>query len=431
MFRKDVERFRRCFGARCKLYVGMGSSETGMVLECFLAPDMECRTERLPLGFPAQGTDVLIVDEHGNDLGAGQSGEIAVSSRYLSPGYWRRPELTAAAFRTDPLDRARRLYLTGDLGFRLPNGCFFHTGRKDSQIKIRGARVEPAEVEAALLRLRDVREAIVLPITGRRGEVRLFAYVTPERGSALDTAAIREHARACLPEPMVPSLFRVLDDFPRLPSGKVDRQALPQHDAAAPLQEDYSETARLTMLETQLRAVWQDLLHADGVGVGDDFFELGGDSLLAANLIARVEELFDRRLRFEDFPNPLTIEVLSRILLERSGEIFQAPVVVLQPNGSKPPLFFSTVTSKPAASTAGISRDAWTATGRWLQFIRMGSTGAPFPTPSRRWRRILSPGSWPCAPADRICWAGTATAASSPSRWRARWRARAATSAPC
>jgi thioesterase domain-containing protein len=171
MFAKDVERFKRHFGAHCLLTIGMGTSESGHLFEFGVDKDTECPTDLLPVGYAVEDTETFLLDANGEPVGVGRVGEIAVRGSFVSPGYWRCPELTAKKFRPDPQGGKARIYLTGDLGCMLPDGCVFHLGRNDARARIRGQSVEIPEVEAALLQVPGVNEVAVVAeekLAGRR-----------------------------------------------------------------------------------------------------------------------------------------------------------------------------------------------------------------------------------------------------------------------
>jgi len=243
----------------------------------------------LPVGYPAEDKEILLLDEDGAEVGGDAVGEIAVRSRFLSPGYWRRPDLTAAAFRPDPAGGPERIYRTGDLGRRLPDGCLIHLGRKDFQVKIRGFRVEVAEVEGALLSLPTVQEAVVVAREDRPGDRRLVAYLVPTARPAPTVSALRQALAATLPDYMVPAAFVALDTLPKTPGGKVDRRALPAPGRARPAL-DQPLVAPRTPVEATVGAIWQEVLGLDEIGLHDNFFDLGGHSLAASQVIARVTE---------------------------------------------------------------------------------------------------------------------------------------------
>jgi hypothetical protein len=234
---------------------------------------------------------VLLLDGDGKAVGANQVGEIAVRSHYLSAGYWRRPDLTAAAFLADPEGGAARIFRTGDLGCMLPDGCLVHRGRKDSHVKIRGYSVELAEIEAALIELDGVKEAVVATKENRQGNQVLVAYVVPTEASPVPVGAFRKGLAEKLPDYMMPSAFIVLDRFPRIGPGKVNLRALPAPGTARP-DLDVAFALPRTPVEEKIVEIWSQLLDVDQVGIHDHFLDLGGDSLLASRIISRVIEVF-------------------------------------------------------------------------------------------------------------------------------------------
>ena len=214
-------------------------------------------------------------------------GEIGVRSRFLSRGYWRRPDLTAQRFMPDPAGGAERLYLTGDLGRLLSDGALVQLGRKDAQAKVRGFLIEPAEVEAALMDDPGIREAAVMVLQDARGEGRLAAYVVPGEPPGPSIEAIRQRLQGRLPPHMVPSFITVLEAMPLTPNGKVARHALPVPGRSRPPLETPFVPPR-TPVEEQLARIWADILDLEAVGVHDRFVDLGGASLDAGRICAWV-----------------------------------------------------------------------------------------------------------------------------------------------
>jgi hypothetical protein len=231
--------------------------------------------------------EILLLGDDGNEVEPNQIGEIAVRSRYLCPGYWRKPDLTRAAFLSDAESGEERTYRTGDLGLMLEDGCLFHMGRKDFQVKLRGHRIEVAEIEAALLSAGNIKEALVTLRDDGPGDQRLVAYLVPAGRPAPTVALLRRALSEKLPGYMVPSAFVIMDALPLLPNGKVDRRALPIPGRARPdLVNPF--VAPRTSVEEVLASIWAEVLGLDQVGVHDNFLELGGDSLLAGRVISRV-----------------------------------------------------------------------------------------------------------------------------------------------
>jgi hypothetical protein len=241
----------------------------------------------MPVGRPLPGMEVLIRDEEGRPVRPGEVGEMCVRSRYLSPGYWRRPDLTARAFLPDPDGGDRRIYRTGDLGMLGPDGLLRHRGRVDFQLKVRGYTIQAGDVEAALREIDAVAEAVATAQDQDGGIGRLVAHLTLRAGPRPTVTELRQALARTLPDYMVPSAFVILDEMPKTPTGKVNRKALPPPGTARPELANPFVAPR-TPLEAALAAVWRDVLGLDEVGVNDAFLELGGNSLLAARVVNRV-----------------------------------------------------------------------------------------------------------------------------------------------
>lgn len=276
---------------------------------------------QVPIGRPIANHRVHLLGRYGRPIPAGVSGEIHLGGEGLARGYWNRPDLTAERFRPDPfgVQPGSRLYRTGDLGRYREDGTIEYLGRKDLQIKVRGHRIEPGEVEAALARHPRVGQAAVAAHRDASGENRLVAYVVPAGSEALPIQALRADLARTLPDAMIPSLFVSLTALPRTPSGKLDRAALPAPEAADRPREAPYEAPR-TDLERTLCALWSELLGVDRVGIQDDFFALGGHSLLATRLVSRIRKQtrFDVPLRlvFE----ARTVAALALAISQRQAE---------------------------------------------------------------------------------------------------------------
>jgi amino acid adenylation domain-containing protein len=291
MTRGDVELFRRHCPRGSALVHGLGITEAGTVRHFFIDHETAIPDGPVPLGYALPDVEVVLLREDGTEAGVGEPGEIAVRSRYLSPGYWRRPDVTRARFLADPAGGPERTYLTGDVGVMLPGDCLVHQGRKDFQVKVRGHRIEIEEVEGALAALDGIRDAVVALWDGGTGEAQLVAYVVPDRGPLPAVGALRRTLGATLPAHMIPSAFVALDAIPLTAQGKVDRRGLPPPPRQRP---DLGAPAvpPRTPVERALADIWADVLGLDVVGVDDEFLDLGGDSLRAAQIAARARERF-------------------------------------------------------------------------------------------------------------------------------------------
>jgi len=206
---------------------GLSSSETGQLTTYLLNDNIDVLGDDVPVGYPVQDKEILLLDDAGNEVGVNQVGEIVVRSRYLATGYWLRPELTEAKFKADTKGNGQRLCFTGDLGLRLPDGCLVHKGRKDFRVKIRGYGLELEEVEKVFLSHPAVHEAVVVTRDNEAGESRLIAYYTCRFSERHTVSDLRKFINERLPDHMTPSAFVRLDALPLNPNGKVDRRALP------------------------------------------------------------------------------------------------------------------------------------------------------------------------------------------------------------
>jgi hypothetical protein len=289
---------------------GFGATETGPVLFYFTDPEMRLPDNTVPLGYVAEDAEVLSLDENDAEVGNNRTGEIAVKSPYLACGYWRQPERTQAVFRPDPAGGEARIYHTGDLGHRLPDGCFEYLGRRDWQVKIRGHRIEVVEVERALLEIPAVAEAVVMPWEFQEGDTRLVAYLVPAKDSGVAVNEAQHFLQAKLPGYIVPSTFVRLDALPLTPSGKTDRRTLPSANQAGPMLEE-SFVAPHTPGEQQVAEIWSTLLGLERVGIHDHFFELRGHSLLSMQLFSRILEALHVEVPLVRFFDTPTVAALA------------------------------------------------------------------------------------------------------------------------
>jgi amino acid adenylation domain-containing protein len=294
---RDVRRMRR-LAPGASLASFYGATETPQGMGWLPVPDaLGCGEPvgaelgwLLPVGHGIDDVQLLVVNGAGRLAGIGEMGEVCIRTPYLSRGYLGQPKLTRERFAANPFlagaPAEDRMYRTGDLGRFLPDGRVALAGRSDLQVKVRGFRIELGEIEAHLQALPGVRGAVVAAHDAGEDR-RLVAYVVPEAPGALVPEALREALLQRLPEPMVPSLYVAIERIPLTPNGKVDRRALPAPDAGGLLGR-MGRTAPRTPVEAALCAVWQEVLGLGEVGVEDNFFALGGDSILAIQVAARM-----------------------------------------------------------------------------------------------------------------------------------------------
>jgi acyl carrier protein len=316
----------------------LGSTEAEVSRRYFADHDTEIEEALVPVGYPIEDKEVLVLGDDGAAAAVDVVGEIAIRSRYLCLGYWQEPELTAAAFRPDPSDEEKLIHRTGDLGRMRSDGCLVHVGRKDAQVKVRGYRVDVAEVEAALLDLPAVKDAVVVARHAPDGDPRLVAYLVASSPAAPVTT-LRRHLAGTLPAYMLPAAFVWLDALPQTPNGKVDRLALPDSGEGRRELAGYTFVTPRTPRERELAMIWERILDVRPVGVTDDFFELGGDSLAAVSLFLEIEKTYGTDLPLATLFQAPTIERMVP-LLERDGSSGLRPsLVAIQPAGVKPPFF--------------------------------------------------------------------------------------------
>ena len=326
VYRSDAEQYRKHLPHDFIFVNRLGCTEADVISMYFIDKNTWVSGNTVQCGFGPQDKQVLVLDEEGSEVGINQTGEIAVRSRYLSPGYWKRPDLTKANFLPDPDSGDQRIYLTGDLGQMRPDGCPEHLGRKDFQLKIRGYRVEAAEVEMALFERTDVQEAVAVAREDLPGNHRLFAYVVPASQPAPSIASLRSSLQEKLPEYMVPSAFVFLDALPTLPNGKLNRRELPPPLSARPELGTPLVGGR-TPVERALLEIWSAVLGLDEVGVHDNFLELGGDSLLSGQVVARVIGEFRVDLPLRSlFQAPTVADMALAITQRRAKAADQADI---------------------------------------------------------------------------------------------------------
>ncbi|HEX2190565.1 MAG TPA: amino acid adenylation domain-containing protein, partial [Longimicrobiaceae bacterium] len=284
-----VREWFRGLGAR--LHNHYGPSETHVATRLTLGGGADGWPALPGIGRPIANARAHVLDRGLGLLPAGVPGELCLGGACLARGYLDRPGATAERFVPDPFagEPGARMYRTGDRVRRLADGTLEFLGRLDQQVKVRGFRVEPGEVEAALEGHPDVREAVVTVRGDAPGDRRLAAYVVAEDGAAPGADALRAHLRERLPEYMVPAPVTVLERLPLTPSGKVDRRALPAPDASAGRA---GHVAPRTPTEEKVARIWAEVLEVERVGVHDGFFHLGGHSLLATRVASRVRAAF-------------------------------------------------------------------------------------------------------------------------------------------
>lgn len=275
--------------------------------------------EAVVLGRPMRNTCFHVLDARGGLLPDGLAGELWIGGLGLARGYHGRPDLSAERFRPDPFEAghapgsapAARLYRTGDRVRRRHDGTLVYLGRLDHQVKLRGYRIEPGEIESLLMQQPGVREALVIVREDSPGDQQLVAYVTPVAQALLDPGALKDALRHSLPDYMVPAAVVQLPALPLTPNGKVDRAGLPAPVGAGAGGAAQADTTLRSPTEEALAAIWRDVLHVAEVGPAGDFFDLGGHSLLATQVASRIRLAFEVELPLAVLFEARTLEQLA------------------------------------------------------------------------------------------------------------------------
>jgi len=322
----------------CRLHNHYGPTETHVVTALTLEGDPQQWPDLPSIGRPIANARVYVLDRQLQPMPIGVSGELYIGGASVARGYLNRPDLTEQRFIGDPYgsDPRGRLYRTGDLGRWRPDGTLEYLGRNDDQVKLRGFRIEPGEIESQLARHGRIKEAAVIAREDVSGEKRLVAYVTSrEEGICPSAEELRAYLKRALPEYMVPSAFVALDALPLTPSGKLDRRALP---VPAEQPQAHYEGPR-TSTEVRLAAIWSEVLRAPLIGRSDDFFALGGHSLLALQVVARIRDWFHVELPLKELFDQPTLQSLATCIdrtLAGGGARSIAPVVPREWSGPAP-----------------------------------------------------------------------------------------------
>ena len=309
----------------CLIFNHYGPTETTVgVLTYQIKAENAAISDTVPLGVPLPNTQIYLLDSQLQPVPIGVAGELYIGGAGVARGYLNQPELTAEKFIPHPFNQKaeNRLYKTGDLARYLPDGNIEFLGRIDHQIKLRGFRIELGEIEAALSQHPSVRETVILLQENELNNQRLIAYIVADSKIATQGAELidnlRSYLKEKLPEYMIPSAFVVLKFLPLTPNGKIDRQALPAPETAANFTDNF--VAPRTSVEAILASIWSQLLGLKKVGIHDNFFDLGGHSLLITQLLAKIRESFQIELPLRVlFEAPTVAGLAEKIEIKESG----------------------------------------------------------------------------------------------------------------
>lgn len=298
LYAEDLLTLRDRLGWTCPVVHRLASSEAGIIAEWRVDLNVIETEAMVPVGYPVQDREITIIDDNGQELPHGETGEIVIRGDYLANGYWGRSDLTQNKFTANPTPKcaSRQRFVTGDIGYFQTNGLLNYLGRKDSMVKIRGYRIELGAVENAMRAVDGVTNATVLVKKNRRNSESLLAYAQRAQGVDLNAFTVRTEIQKQLPNYMVPRRIIMMDEFPLSAGGKVAVQKLPDLGRNRPegMPKVIPPQGRI---EAVLAEIWADVLEIDEIGRDDDFFDLGGDSLealqVAMTLQKRIGEVFE------------------------------------------------------------------------------------------------------------------------------------------
>ena len=310
--RTDVELFKKNFTEPALLINGLGCTETLTYCWCFLSTTCDVPEGNLPVGWETIDYSVSIVDAQGKPVALNDHGEMIVHSEYLADGYWQNSQLTEERFGRSDVDN-RKYFRTGDLGVRRPDGCIEVQGRIDDQVKIRGNRIELGEVEQALMKIPVVHQVAVIPTKDEENK-RLITFFVPVESVANLTEMLRQSLIELLPLHMIPSQFVAVESIPLTVSGKVDRELLLSRLETTDLSTEI--TAPRNDVEKKLVEIWRKLLDLKVLGIHDNFFSVGGDSMIAMHVLSRMKNV-DVAVSLREFNEYPTIAGLSALTENR------------------------------------------------------------------------------------------------------------------
>lgn len=304
-----------------QIYHAYGPTETTI---CSTATKLLPSDETYSIGRPLANTRLYVLDGKGQPVPVGVPGELYIGGEGVADGYWNRPELTAARFVSDPFAASpnSRLYRTGDLVRYRPDGDLVFLGRIDGQVKVRGYRIELGEIETILLRHERVQKCAVVVREDASKDKQLVAYFEPQKGSRLSAGDLRAHLKKSLPDYMLPSAFVRMERLPLLPSAKIDRTALPAPQKTRAVVSGSHFVAPRNAVETKVAGIWGSVLGlaAEGVGIRDNFYDMGGSSLKAVQVCFQVRNHFRTELPLAIFYEDPTIQGIASFLANRRSD---------------------------------------------------------------------------------------------------------------
>ncbi len=319
LYPSDVKRWMDVFGERIKLLNFYGPTETTLIKSCHVVEPADAARSSVPIGKPIKGAAMMVIDQNGQPCSVGDVGEIYIRTPYCAFGYYGEPELTKEVFIQNPFsdDPTDIVYKTGDYGRLLPDGSFEMFGRRDDQVKIRGVRIELGEIENLLRGNTAVGDVAVIDRDDGEGNKILVAYVTMSNGAG--TESLRQYLAEYLAEEMLPSAFVQMERLPRTLNGKIDRKALPAL-ATVQAEREIGDSTPRGPVEEIVAGIWSEVLKLPTVGRADNFFNLGGHSLLVTHAILRVRDILKVELPIRSLFDAPTVAEFSELITKRISE---------------------------------------------------------------------------------------------------------------
>ncbi|HKR11859.1 MAG TPA: amino acid adenylation domain-containing protein [Pyrinomonadaceae bacterium] len=329
LYPADVKRWMDVFGDRVRLFNIYGTTETSLSKFTYEIKPEDVARPSIPVGKTMKGSAMMLVDQHGQPCGVGDVGEIYIRTPYRSHGYYGEPELTRQVFIQNPFndDPNDLVHKTGDYGRLLEDGNLEHLGRRDQQVQVRGVRVELGEIENLLRSNEEISDVAVIDRDDANGNKFLVAYVTMNQG--FNSERLREYLAERLPETMLPSAFVELDQLPRTLNGKIDRKALPSLESLQ-AKRDAEQSSPRTPLEEIVAGIWCEVLRLPAVLRTDDFFNLGGHSLLVTQVILRVRETLNVELPIRSLFEAPTVERFAELIGEQINQGSQSELTPIE-----------------------------------------------------------------------------------------------------
>ena len=313
----DIKKFFELFGQRVQLINLYGTTETTLVKLFYRVQESDVNRVSVPVGRPMSGAQAMILDEDMQSCGVESIGEVYIRTPFISAGYYKNKEATREVFLKNPFTDNPRdvIYKTGDLGRMLSDGNIEILGRRDNQVKLRGVRIELGEIENQLLQFNKLKEAVAVAL--EEDDTKYLSAYAVAKGDKPKEEELRQFLQERLPDYMIPTYFVLLDSLPLTPNGKIDRKALPK--PGKNIETEYIPPEN--QLQEQLAEIWAEVLRLDQVGITHNFFSLGGHSLKAARLVARIHQELEVELSLKDvFVNP-TIKKMAKLIQQSEKEI--------------------------------------------------------------------------------------------------------------